>query len=201
MLGGIGGAKVRGSSLASRIDWVRQMHGENGLANLIGDLTPAGRNLIHAPVDAKAWYSFPLFLDLSIAIDRRFGKGDYTLLTEIARWGCHRTVPSLYQMFIRMGSVDWVLGKAAKLWNEHFNVGVIEVHRELGQRRAFGEMRDFPRPHLAHCSAVMGFAMGAVELSGEKNVRGSMMSCRALGSERCVARIVWGDEKTDPQNP
>ncbi len=190
----IAAAKVRGSALWTRLEWVRTHHGDAGLQALLPELPAAGRNLIHAPLDRGAWYSYPLFLELSLAIDRHFGKGDCNLLIEIGRWGSHKNVPALYQLFIRMGSVDWVLGRASKLWSEHFNVGTIEVHRELGQKRAFGELRGWPRPHVAHCNGVLGFSMGAVELSGEKNVRGLTLSCRALGAERCVSKIVWGDE-------
>ena len=86
------------------------------------------------------------------------------------------------------------LSKATKLWSEHYNSGSFEAHRDAGQRRATGALHEFPRPHLAHCNAVMGFAIGCVELSGEKNVRAKMASCRALGSERCLTKIVWGDE-------
>jgi hypothetical protein len=185
---------VRGAALWVRHEWVRVHHGEEGLKALLSELTPAGRNLIHAPIDKQAWYSFPLFLDISIAIDRHFGKGDHELMKEVGRWGASKNIPALFKMFIRFGSVDWVLGKAEKLWSEHYNAGRLEAHRELGQKRAFGALHDFPRPHLSHCNAVLGFAIGAIELSGEKNVRGHTQSCRALGQERCVARLVWGDE-------
>jgi len=190
----IANVKVRGSALWTRLEWVRENKGEKALHELLPELGPAGRNLIHAPVDRAAWYSYPLFLELSMAIDRHFGSGDNSLLVEIGRWGCHKNVPALYAVFIKLGSVDWVLGRASKLWREHFNTGSIEVHRELGQQRGFGELKDWPRPHLAHCNAVMGFSIGAIELSGEKHVRGTMMSCKALGAERCVSKIVWGDE-------
>ncbi len=177
-----------------RSEWVRAHHGDAGLKALLPDLPPAGRNLIHAPIDRKAWYRFALFHEFVLAIDRRYGKGDGALLREIGRWGCHHTVPTLYKMFIRLGSVDFVLGKAGDLWGEHYNVGRFEAYRQFGRKLAFGTLHDFPKPSLAHCYGVLGFAMGCIELSGAENVRGQMVSCRAIGAERCVARVVWADE-------
>jgi hypothetical protein len=191
---GEGGVLVRGSALWARAEWVRVHHGEDGLKALLPNLPAAGRNLIHAPIDRSAWHSYALFLEFSIAIDRKYGQGDGSLLREIGRWSCHQSVPTLYKMFIRLGSVDFVLGKAGDLWGEHFNQGRFEAHRQTGRKLAFGTLHDFPRPHLAHCYAVLGFSMGCIELSGAENVRGQMVSCRAIGAETCVARIVWGDE-------
>jgi hypothetical protein len=193
----VSGVEVRGSAMWVRVEWVRETHGDQGVKRLLAELPPAGRNLIHHPIDRSAWYSFPLFLELSIAVDRLFGKGDGSLMQEVGRWSCHKNVPALYQMFVRLGSVDWLLGRAGKLWAEHFTAGRFEAHREPGRQRAIGEMFDFPRPHLAHCYAVLGFAMGCVELSGEKNVRGTMVACRAIGAERCVARVAWGEEPNE----
>jgi hypothetical protein len=186
--------QVKGSAIFSRLRWVRDTHGEDSLKELLSDLSPAGRNLIHHQLDRRAWYNFPLFMELCTAIDRKWGKGDLSLNIELARFGCKVNVPALYQPFIRLGSVDWVLGKSEKFWDEHFSHGKIMVKREPGTHHADGEIIDFPAPHMALCYSVLGFAMGCVELSGEKHVRGEMVSCRARGAPRCLMKVYWGDE-------
>jgi len=181
--------QVKGSAIDSRLRWVREKHGEKALQSLEG-LSAAGRNLIRTPLDRRAWYNFPLFTEVCAAIDQRWGTGDMSLNKELGRWGAHRNTPALYHMFIRIGSIDWVLGKSSSFWSEHFNAGRLDIKRG-GPKHAEGELIDWPKPHLTHCYSVIGFAIGCIELSGGKNVRAEMVSCRARGAPRCHMRVDW----------
>jgi hypothetical protein len=186
--------QVRGSALWARKEWVRHLYGEEGLEKLLAHLSPAGRNLIHAEIDRTQWYNFPLFLDWCIAVDRAFGAGDCKLNAEMARWSAHKNTPSLYSVFIRLGSVDWLLNRSTKLWKEHFNAGTLEVVHEKNATIAEARLTDWPSPHLAHSYSVLGFAVGVIELSGAKNVRGELVSCRSLGGDETLLRVRWGEE-------
>jgi hypothetical protein len=183
--------QVRGSALWGRKEWVRRHHGAEGLEGLLPALSPAGRNVLRSDIDPTAWYNYPLFLDLAVALDRRFGDGDFKLNRELGRFGAHHNTPKLYSLFIRMGSVDWVLGRAAKLWREHFNAGSLVVETDEDASRAEAEVVDWPEPHLAHSYSVLGFAIGVIELSGAKNVTGELVSCRSLGGETTRLRVAW----------
>ena len=77
---------------------------------------------------------FPLFVGWCEAVDRVFGPGDGTLNIELARFSAHLNTPALYSMFIRLGSVDWVLGKATKLWSENFHAGSFRVEHAKKRR-------------------------------------------------------------------
>jgi hypothetical protein len=183
--------QVKGSAIANRLAWVKEMYGQNGLRELTGDLSAAGRNLARGEVNPRAWYNYPLWVELCNAIDKRWGPGDVSLNIECGRWGSHHNVPRLYQAFIRLGSVDWVLAKATKLWGEHFNVGQLVVRHEPGAKIAEGEILDFPQPSMALDYSALGFAMGCIELSGGKDVRGEVLAARARGADRDLLRVHW----------
>ena len=151
--------------------------------------------MLASEIDRRGWYNFPLFIEFTVKMDELFGSGDLTLNQEMARWSCHLSTPKLYSVFIRLGSVDWVLKRAAKLWCEHFNAGSFEILTDKASDYAEAEIVDFPTPHLAHTYAVLGFAMGCVELSGMKNVRGRLVTGRSLGGERSILRVDWGEEE------
>jgi len=187
--------QVRGSALWGRFCWLREHHGDEGFEKLRPHLSPAGRYVLMSEIDRRGWYNFPLFIEYTVQMDKLFGTGDLTLNREIGRWACHLATPRLYSMFIRLGSVDWVLNRAAKLWSEHFTAGSLEIisHKETDFAEA--EIVDFPMPHLGHTYAVLGFAMGCVELSGQKNVRGRLKGGRARGGERTILRVDWGEEE------
>ena len=183
--------QVKGGPLKSRLAWAREQYGANGLRQLEGELSAAGRNLVHGEVDPRAWYNFPLFVELGTVMDRLWGQGDQSLNIELARFGAHTQTPLLYQAFIRVGSVDWVLGRASKLWSELFSAGSFVVRHEPGQAKAEGEIVDFPSTHMVLLYSTLGFSMGCLELSGGKNVVGEVVSARARGAERDLLRVTW----------
>jgi hypothetical protein len=182
---------VKGSTLASRLLWVKEQYGAHGLRQLEGELSAAGRHLLHEHVDPRRWYNFPLFVEVGTVMDRLWGTGDQSLNIELARYGAHVSTPAFYQPFIRLGSVDWVLGRASKLWHELFSAGAFHVRHEPGQPRADGEIVEFPSPHMMLVYSALGFSIGCVELSGGKNVTGEVVAARARGAERDLLRVSW----------
>jgi hypothetical protein len=183
--------QVKGSALRSRLTWVKEQCGLRGLRELEGELSAAGRQLLHGDLDPRAWYNLPLFLEICTACDRRFGAGDGLLNVEMARYGAHANTPVFYQAFVKLGSIDWVLGRASKLWHEHFSAGQLVVRHDAGSQRAEAEILDFPAPHVCLAYSTLGFAIGCIELSGGREVKGEVVSARARGAERDLLRVAW----------
>ncbi len=183
--------QVRGTALRARLLWVKEKHGAEGLQQLERELSAAGRYVLHENVDPRAWYNFPLFVEMGTVIDRLWGKGDQELNIELARYGAHVGTSWILQPFIRLGSIDWVLARASKLWGELFTAGAFHVKHEPGQARAEGEIVEFPSSHMVLVYSCLGFSMGCIELSGGKNVKGEVVAARARGAERDLLRVSW----------
>ncbi len=162
---------------------------------MIPELGAYGRMLMRSEIDKHAWYNYPLFIELGEVIDRRFGKGDLALNVELGRWGATINTPNIFRMFIKLGSPEWVMNKAAKLWREHFTEGTVTVSHSKGEGGGIAdvEVTDWPVPHLALSYAVLGFAIAAVEMSGAKNVRGELLACRSLGGDSTRIRVRYDD--------
>lgn len=184
--------QIRGSALWARREWLLEHHGEDGLEKLIGTMSAAGRHLLRSDIDPKSWHNYPLFIEVAIKVDEMFGDGDGKLNIEIGRASAHRNTKTLFKAFIRIGSVNWVLNQASKFWSEHFSEGGFEVSTDRSSHVAVGEVIDFPHPHLCHTYSVLGFAIGCIEMSGESNVRGEVVSCRSMGADKTVIRARWG---------
>lgn len=183
--------QVRGAALYARRVWVLEHHGQSGLDSIISELGAYGRMLMRSDIDKHAWYNYPLFIELGEALDRRFGAGDLKLNIELGNWGAKVNTPNIFRMFIKLGSPEWIMNKAAKLWREHFTEGTMTVsyRKDDDANVADAEITDWPVPHLALSYAVLGFSMAAIEMSGAKDVRGELVSCRSLGGESTRIRI------------
>jgi hypothetical protein len=183
-------ANVKGSSLASRILWVELGHGAAGIARLRKQASPELLKILDAGIQKAHWYAFEQFIELNVVMDRIFGAGDLGLIKEIARDGADANLTTIYRLFFKLGSVNWILGRAVRLWSAHYDSGYLEVLTR-GPRSAVLKIRGFATPHPVHCLAVAGWAERSVELSGGKRVSLVESKCRNRGDELCQMDVRW----------
>lgn len=181
---------MKGSALASRVNWVRLNHGPGGVERLREAVSPELAREIEAGIKVATWYPFEDFVELNVEIDRLFGQGDGALVKELGRWGAEANLTTIYRLFYKVGTVRWVMARAARLWHLHYDAGRLTL-RELAGHEIELAIEDFPTPHCAHCQSVMGWAEKSIELSGGEDVRTTLASCRHQGATACRVRGRW----------
>jgi hypothetical protein len=177
---------VKGSALRARVRWVEE-RGE--MARYVDALQPATRALITPCVLVNEWYPFDVFVDLNATIDRLWGKGDLAMCKELGRYGCDVNLTTLYSVFFKLGSVPFIIRRAAAAWRVNYDAGELKVLDSAGGKLHL-RIDGWPQPHRAHCLSVLGWIERACELSGGVVVR-SAEKCRALGAPTCELEIDW----------
>jgi len=181
---------VKGSALASRVNWVRLNHGPGGLDRLCEAVSAPLAQAIRDGFKAATWYDFAAFIELNTEIDRVFGTGDGALIRELGRWGAEANLTTIYRLFYKVGTVRWVMARAARLWHLHYDAGRLTLRELAGNEIELG-IEDVPDPHCAHCESVAGWAEKSIELSGGEGARVSISSCRHQGADVCRIRGRW----------
>jgi hypothetical protein len=176
--------------MASRILWVELGHGAAGIDRLVRECSPALSAQIKAGYAKANWYPFEDFVELNETIDRIFGRGDLGLVKPLGRYGSDANLTTIYRLFFKVGSVQWILGRAVRLWSAHYDAGYFEVATR-GSRAAVLRLRNFPTPHRVHCLAVAGFVERSLELSGGKRPIVEESKCRTRGDEFCQFDVNW----------
>ena len=120
----------------------------------------------------SSWVPYALFIDLNVTIDRLYGRGDYTLCKEIAYYGAKQNLPTLYRIFFRVGSLAFVLKRAARMWDVHYSTGRLSVTSGPGWARLIIE--DFAEPHMALWQSVAGWGEASAHLSGVTDAQASI---------------------------
>jgi hypothetical protein len=186
-------SQVKGSAITARIKYVRDLHGEPGVRHVKETLAPEHRKVLDGRVLPHAWVPFDLFVDLCTTIDRLYGKGDLSLVKEIGRFAARANLPTLYRIFYVLGSPEFILGRAPRLWDVHYDSGRLETSFAIkdGRRVAALKIIDFATPHRVHCLSVAGWAEQSVELSGGKSVELTETGCRASGGSKCELVVSW----------
>ena len=183
-------ANVKGASITARLRFVRERHGEDGLRRLL-DAVPAGtRAALAARPMPQEWIPYDVFVDLCVAADRLFGRGDLALSVEMGRHAAEVNLPTLYRIFYKLGNPGYILRRAAQLWSVHYDSGRLAVIEE-GRGAARLEIVGFERPHRVHCLSVLGWAARSIELSGGLVLSAAEERCRASGDETCEIVAKW----------
>jgi len=155
---------VKGSAITSRERWVREHHGQRGEARVREALSAESRELLEVGVLRSAWVSFSLFVELNETIDRTFGRGDLALCREMGAYGARVNLPSLYRIFYRVGSIAFILKRAARMWDVHYSSGRLSVTSGKGWARLMVE--EFAEPHPTLWESVAGWGEASARLTG-----------------------------------
>jgi hypothetical protein len=182
-------ANVKGSSLASRVKWVQLSHGQAGLDKVCAQVSPSLAETLRAGIVVARWYPLVDLIELVETVDRLFGNGDGALAHELGRYGADANLTTIYRLFFRVGTVRWVLARAARLWHMHYDVGKLVVNEAPDAIEL--DIADVPEPNCTHCHSVRGWAERSVELSGGENVATKLTRCRRTGGDCCTVRITW----------
>lgn len=175
---------TKGTAVLSRIRYVRERHGQAGLDLLLAALDKDVRALLEPLPLPQSWVPFRVFIALNVVADKLFGKGDLTLCQEMGRFGASVNLPTIYKLFYKVGSPEFLIPRAAALWSSNYDSGHLAVERHVDGRFIL-HISDFAEPHEAHCLSVLGWAAGSVELSGKRVIDVRNIHCRGRGGNRC----------------
>ncbi|MFW5875224.1 MAG: hypothetical protein ACOCXM_00675 [Myxococcota bacterium] len=182
--------QVKGAAVTSRIRYVRERFGESALGRLEQALPDKDRAYIEGRVLSSQWVPYELFIDLIVQTDALFGRGDLGLCRDMARFSAEVNLKTVYRIFFRFGTPAFILKRAARLWDMHYDSGRLDVHDDApGHTRLLIE--GFAQPHRAHCLSVLGWAERSAELSGARVRRAEETRCRTRGDPVCELVLDW----------
>ena len=183
-------AQVKGSAITSRVRFVRERGDDEQAFRAVKDrLSEASRARIEQGVLPHSWVPYSLFIELNVAADAVLGRGDLELCREMGAYGAQVNLPTLYRIFLRFGSVPFLLRKASRLWEVHYDSGALDV--DIHDDWAYLMIRGFDEPHRAHCLSVLGWAEGAGQLTGASVIDAREEECRLEGADVCRLLLRW----------
>jgi hypothetical protein len=160
-----------------------------GAERLRGRMSPELRALCDAGFLANGWYPFAAFVELNALLDQLFGAGDLALCYELGRYACDVNLTTLYRIFFRLGSVPFIIRRAAAAWRVNYDAGAMTVVSQTDDAVCL-RVSGVPAPHRAHCLSVKGWIARATEISGGE-VLDEEERCRLLGDPECEFQFRW----------
>ena len=181
--------KIKGSILKSRLEFVRQEFGDDGLVKIMDSL-PEEDSKILGRLVAVAWVDFEVGKRLDDTIVKVFGGGSTRFFERLGEASAEVNLTTLHSAFLAPGDPEAFLAKAPQIYRLYYNGGWRE-YESTGEREGVLTTHDAETYSKPDCLTVVGWYRKALELCGAKNIRIIEEECRATGGDVCKYRVTW----------
>ena len=181
--------QVRGTVLRSRLAFVEELAGKDGVERVLEAMPAEDRQALHRVLPIQ-WYPFALGLRLDEAIVAVLGKGDPKFFERLGESSAEKNLGSVHRTFLTKGDAHAFLAKAPQIYRMYYEVG----HREYehaGDREAVLTTHDAETFSIPDCATVVGWYRKALEMCGVAGAVVREEQCRAKGAATCRYRIAW----------
>jgi hypothetical protein len=182
-------AKGKGTNLDNLRAYVLAHHGPKAYEAVLSAMSPEDQAALRAVV-ANVWYDFALEPRLLRAIDAVLGRGDLSLVDEIAVHVVDADVNGIQRLFMKVANPGYLLVRAGAYWSRFYDSGHWRIVRQ-SHDRATGILCGFDNTDEAFCRFLGGYIHRLFVLSGAENAVLEHPKCRARGAVECVFRGSW----------
>jgi len=182
--------KVKGTALFSTIDYIIKKYGNNNYEALISKIPQELYQEIRVGVISSQWYPLELLIALMRAAGELFGKQNFRLYHEMGQHSAEYGLKSIYKIFLKFGSPEFIIKKAPLVWKNYYNRGEMKII-DSSRNRVTMRLYNFPTPDKIFCQRITGWAEKTAELSGGKNSLFWESKCILEGGEYCEWKGKW----------
>jgi hypothetical protein len=182
-------ARVKGTAVQSSLRYVRERFGDAVLADVLGGLAEDDRRQLEG-VLASSWYDVALFLRFMLESERKLGAQEPGLVRNMGRASCDYGVKGVYKVFFRLGSPEFIIGRAARVFSSYYDTGELRI-LETRPGRCVGELVGFEGGAPQFCERIFGWMQRTLELAGAKNLRSKHELCVHRGGSACRFEGDW----------
>jgi hypothetical protein len=184
-----GGIKIKGSVFKSRLAFVEEQAGADGLRRVKARLDTADQEAL-ARVLSAGWYSFDLGRKLDEAIVDVLGAGDANYFVRLGMDSATRNLTGVHRAFLRPGDPHGFLAQAPDIHAFYYDRGR-RTYERAGEKEGVFTTFDAETFSVADCLTVVGWHTRALEMCGATGVRIQEEECRARGGRVCRYRVRW----------
>ena len=181
--------QIKGSVIKSRLAFVEQHAGKEGLEQVLATLSREDQDALKHFV-AVQWCPFELGRRLDDAIVRVLGRGKTQFFERLGAASAETNLTTVHKAFLTHGDPHAFLAKAPQIYRLYYDTGHREYER-TGEREAVLTTFDAETFSAPDCLTVIGWHKKALEMCGVSNVRIVEEECRARGGTVCRYRISW----------
>ena len=180
----------KAAMMINRIDFIKDRFGDDGLADVLAALREDQRVRLTQPLLSSQWLSMDTSADFLEAVLKTVAKGDEQVIVEMGRFSAEKALSGIYRMFVKFGSASFIIGRGAAVFRTMFNGGQSKAE-SLGPKEALWTSEGFTTHHRLIEVVMYGWMIRALELSGAKNVKATVVTSLKGGKGKFEIKGVW----------
>lgn len=181
--------QIKGAVLKSRLGFVEEHFGKEGLTRLLASLPPDDQRVLKL-VFTSNWYPFEIGKRLDDAIVRVLGGGRPEFFEKLGEASAAKNLSSLHSGYLTTGDPHAFLAKAQSIYSLYYETGRREYAR-TGDTSATLTTHDAETFSAPDCLTVIGWYRKALEMCGAQGVQVRETECRARGGNVCRYELSW----------
>jgi uncharacterized protein (TIGR02265 family) len=182
-------SRVKGTAVQSSLRYVRERFGEEALRAVLAAL-PAEEAAPLAGALASSWYPMESFLRFMREAKRQLSPREPEVVRNMGRASCEYGVTGVYKIFFKVGSPEFIIGRAARVFSSYYDTGQLTVP-ESRDGRAVAEIEGLEGGAPEFCERILGWMERTLELAGAKRLRSAHSRCVHRGDPVCRFEGDW----------
>ena len=180
--------KVKGGALLSRLSFVREHRGEEGVQRLLARLPESDRKTC-SQLLTGGWYPFDLNERIDAAVAAEMGMGDNVFVL-MGEKSAVQNLGGPHRAMLSPGDPHGLLRRTPQIYQMYYDVGR-RTYESAGEKKAILRTYDAPTFSKNDCLTVVGWHRKAIEMCGGKDARVIETMCRARGAAHCEYVCEW----------
>jgi hypothetical protein len=180
--------KVKGGPLLSRLAFVRDHRGDEGVQKVLSRLPEEDRTAC-AHILTGGWYPFELNERLDQAVAAEMGMGDNVFLL-MGEKSAVQNLNGPHKAMLSPGDPHGFLKRTPQIYQMYYDAGR-RSYDAAGEKKAILRTYDAPTFSRHDCLTVIGWHRKAIEMCGGHEVKVTESQCRAKGAPHCEYVCEW----------
>lgn len=180
--------RVKGGAILSRLAFVRDHAGEEGVQRVMARL-PEEDRISCSRILTGGWYPIELNERLDAAVAAEVGLGEKVFLLMGAK-SAEQNLAGPHRAMLSDGDPHGLLRRTPQIYQMYYDTGR-RTYEQLGPGKAMLRTFDAPAASKHDCLTVVGWHHKAIEMCGGTSVRVTETKCRSRGAEFCEYLCEW----------
>ena len=182
--------EVKGAAVKSTVAFVKQNFSTK-YDEWINSLPEGSFSILTSNISNTKWYSFKYaqLIPTDSIIDN-FYSNKISGAKEIGRYSAEKGLQGIFKYFVKLGSPNFIINKAAKVFQTYYKDSQIEVVSST-KKSVILKITEFNELDKFTEARISGWMEKALEVSGCKDVKANIVNSIADGDDYSEIFITW----------